>query len=125
MDLTAQVNKILMEYADDVDKAMVEVEDKVAKEAIKRLKATSPKNKKNGGHKHYSDTWKIDTRNKKLYAHTIIYNSQYQLTHLLENGHNIVSGGRVVGHATAKPHIKAVETWVGNEIEKELRRELS
>lgn len=124
MDLTSQVNEILRKYAGEVDQVVLEVEEKVAKEAIKKLKATSPKAKRNGGHRHYADDWKEDNKSKKQYAHHIIYNKQYQLTHLLENGHNIVSHGKVVGHARPQKHIKPVEEWVKSEVEKEIRRGL-
>ena len=124
MDLTAQVNKILQEYVGGVDAVVLEVEDKVAKEAVKKLKQTSPKAKHNGGHRHYADDWKVDNKSKKYYAHNIIYNKQYQLTHLLENGHDIVRGGRVVGHVKAQKHIKPVEEWVKEEVAKEIEREI-
>lgn len=123
MDLTAQVNSILKEYVDEVDKVVLDVEEKVAKEAVKKLKATSPKNPKGRG-RHYASDWKIDQRSKKRYAHLIVHNKQYQLTHLLENGHNIVRNGKVVGHASAQKHIKPVEEWVKKEVETEIVREL-
>lgn len=123
MDLTAQVNNILKQYVSDVDKAVLEAEEKVAKEAVKKLKKSSPRNP-NGKGKHYADDWQIDQRSKKNYAHMIVHNKQYQLTHLLENGHDIVRGGSVVGHAKAIPHIKPVEEWVKKEVEEEIRREL-
>lgn len=125
IDLTAQVNKILRDYASDVDKAVLNAEEKVAKEAVKKLKKTSPKAKRNGGHRHYADDWTIDNKSKKNYSHQIIHNKQYQLTHLLENGHNIVSHGKVVGHAKPQKHIKPVEEWVKDEVEKEIRRALN
>ena len=120
LDLTSQVNKVLQEYADEVDKVVLEAEAEVAKAAIKKLKQTSPRAKRNGGHKHYADDWKEDNRSVKRYAHHIIYNKQYQLTHLLENGHNVVRGGKVVGHAKAQKHIKPVEEWVKDEVVKEI-----
>lgn len=124
MDLTRQINEILKEYASEVDKAVLEAEEKVAKEAIKKLKATSPKAKRNGGRRHYADDWAEDNKSKKAYAHHIIYNKQYHLTHLLENGHNVVNHGRVVGYAKPQNHIKPVEEWVKSEVEKEIRRKL-
>lgn len=124
MDLTAQVNSILQEYAEGVDKLVLDVEEDVSKEAIKRLKKTSPKASRNGGHRHYADDWKVDNRSKKQYAKIIIHNKQYQLTHLLENGHDVVREGVVVGHAAAQPHIKPVESWVKTEVEKRIREGL-
>ncbi len=124
MDLTAQVNSILQEYAEGVDKLVLDVEEDVSKEAIKKLKKTSPKASRNGGHRHYADDWKVDNRSKKQYAKIIIHNKQYQLTHLLENGHDIVREGVVVGHVAAQPHIKPVEAWVKTEVEKRIREGL-
>ena len=123
-DLTTQVNKILQEYASDVDKAVLEVEANVAKEAVKKLKKTSPKASRNGGHRHYADDWTVDNESKKKYARYIIKNKQYQLTHLLENGHDVVSHGKKAGHVGGRPHIKPVEEWCKAEVEKRLREEL-
>lgn len=125
VDLTKEVNKILMEYADEVDKELVEVEESVAKEAVKKLKATSPKADHNGGHRHYAADWGVDNESKKKYARFVIKNKQYQLTHLLENGHDIVSHGKKAGHVAGRPHIKPVEEWCKKEVEKRLRKELS
>lgn len=125
MDLTKQVNKILSDYVEEVDREVLQVEEKVAKEAIKKLKANSPRNPKNGGHKHYADDWKVDNESRKRFARFIIKNKQYQLTHLLENGHDIVSHGKKAGHAKGQPHIKPVEEWANKEVERRIRRELS
>lgn len=125
MDLTKQVNKILSDYVEEVDREVLQVEEKVAKDAIKKLKANSPRNPKNGGHKHYADDWKVDNESRKRFARFIIKNKQYQLTHLLENGHDIVSHGRKAGHAKGQPHIKPVEEWANKEVERRIRRELS
>lgn len=110
MDLTQEVNKILTEYVEEVDKAVYEAEEKVAKEAVKKLKATSPKGNQSKS-KHYANQWTIDNKSKKKYSKFIIKNRQYQLTHLLENGHDIVSHGRKVGHFNGIKHIKPVEEW--------------
>lgn len=122
-DLTAQINKLLSEYVKDVDSTMLKTEEEVAKEAIKKLKADSPRSKQSR-HKHYADTWAVDTKAKSKYAETIIYNKQGQLTHLLENGHEIVRNGRVVGHAKPQVHIKPVEEWVKEEMVKRMEEKL-
>lgn len=122
MDLTAQVNKILTEYCKDIDSEMLKTEEEVAKEAIKKLKQSSPRSRKN--RKHYADSWAVNTKAKKQYAETIIHNKQYQLTHLLENGHDVVKNGKVIGHVNPQPHIKPVEEWVNDEMVKRLEEKL-
>lgn len=124
MDLTSQINRILTDYVDDVDNVVLKVEEEVAKEAVKKLKTTSPVNPSYHG-RHYKDGWTVDNKSKKTYAKYIIKNRQYQLTHLLENGHDVVRGGRKVGRAKAQPHIKPVEEWVKTEVEERIRRGLS
>ena len=62
---------------------------------------------------------------KKTYSQFIVKNKQYQLTHLLENGHDVVSHGKKVGHVSGRPHIKPVEEWCKTEVEKRIRKELS
>lgn len=124
MDLTKEINKILTDYCKDVDTSVIEVEAEVASDAVKKLKQTSPKKKKGKKTGHYAKSWDIDKRSKTNYAETIIYNRDYQLTHLLENGHDIIRNGKVVGHADPQPHIKPVEEWVQDEMVKRLEKKL-
>lgn len=124
IDLSKEINKILQDYASDVDRAMLSAEDEVADEAVRKLKATSPKKAKGKGAGRYAKGWKIDQKAKKTYAQTIIHNKEYQLTHLLENGHDIVRDGKVVGHAKAQPHIKPVEEWVQKEMVERIEAKL-
>lgn len=117
-DLTKAVNEILLTYADDVELAALRVEEEVAKEAVKKLNKASPINPKSSGRKgkHYAKDWYIDQKSKKHHAHIIIANHQYQLTHLLENGHDVVRNGVKVGYYSGVKHIKPVEEWVKDEV---------
>lgn len=124
MDLTKEINKILTDYCKDVDTSVIGVEAEVASDAVKKLKQTSPKKKKGKKAGHYAKSWDIDKKSKTNYAETIIYNKDYQLTHLLENGHDIIRNGKVVGHADPQPHIKPVEEWVQDEMVKRLEKKL-
>lgn len=64
----------------------------------------------------YNSGWKI----KKGKTEATVYQaSQPGLTHLLENGHDIVVNGQKVGHARAIPHIKPAEE-IGKEYFEEL-----
>ncbi|MBO7730268.1 MAG: HK97 gp10 family phage protein [Lachnospiraceae bacterium] len=124
IDLSKEINSILKDYADDVEKTLLKVEDEVAEEAIDKLKKTSPQKTRGKKKGHYAKSWKVDKKAKQRYAQTIIHNKDYQLTHLLENGHDIVRNGQVVGHAAAQPHIKPVEEWVKKEMVERTEKEL-
>ena len=79
--------------------------DKYANKAKNRLKTKSP----NGNRKtnKYKDTWVVVTeKNKNEYSAIVKNEKNWQLTHLLENGHQIVNKKGGVGWASAKPHIK-------------------
>lgn len=118
MDLTKAVNQILSEYAEEVEQAVFRIEKEVAQETIKQLNKTSPYNERSNGKngKHYQKDWYVDGKTMKHYSQLIIANHQYQLTHLLEFGHNIVRNGVVVGHASGKAHIKDAEKWAQKQV---------
>lgn len=119
------LTEFFKELFDECDATVVEAtklaSKNVANECVKKLKATSPKNK---GHSKYAKSWK----SKKLDDGYVVYSEMPGLTHLLENGHDVVKNGVKVGRARANPHIKPVEQD-GNklfvdEITKELNRRL-
>ena len=90
-DISKEINRLLAEYADEIGEKVEESAMKVAKDAAKRLKATSPVQKVKGGG-DYAKGW----RAKKVGTTWIVHNAtNYQLTHLLEKGHAKVNGGRV------------------------------
>ena len=93
--------------------------ENTAKEAVKKLKKTSPNNKRTKG-KKYKNGWKY----KKTSEGMTVYNEQYQLTHLLENGHDIIINGEVRGHAAAHEHIAPVEAWAQDEFPEEFKRQV-
>lgn len=118
--LASTVQQILQQVPHSVETAVDKVADKVAKEAVQKLKGTSPRGRGKGG--HYADAW---TKKKDKAKKVTVYNKQYQLTHLLENGHEIVIHGHATGKQTrAIKHIKPVEEWVQNEFEEELTKEI-
>lgn len=100
-----EIAKILSEYTEDVIEGIDEAGQEVAKEAVKELKAKSPK--KTGV---YAKGWGRKTEKKVGDVSTvIIYNkNKPSLTHLLEHGHAKRGGGRVDGI----PHIRPVEEKV-------------
>lgn len=70
----------------------------------------------------YNSGWKIK-RNKD---EAIVYNaSQPGLTHLLENGHDIVRNGQKVGHAEGIPHIKPAEEIASKQFVEMVKEQLT
>jgi len=116
LNLTEAVNDILTEYGDAAMEAVKTVVPQVGKEAVKKLRADSPKD--TGG---YSKGWKATTRTSRLSTTVTIYNKDhYQVAHLLEHGHAKRGGGRTAPIA----HIKPVEDWANEEVTKRLREVL-
>lgn len=119
MASTINIDQLASEIADSLSKYSNEVVEKVdisservVKKAVKNLKATSPK--KTG---KYSKSWTKKTEKQLAQPNNhIIYNKEGWLTHLLENGHAKVGGGRV----EAKPHIRPAEQQVIEEFTKEV-----
>lgn len=117
--LDIELQSIFSTFEHHVNTAVDTAADKVANEAVKKLKKTSPNNKRTKG-KKYKNGWK----HKKTSEGMTVYNEQYQLTHLLENGHDIVINGEVRGHAAAHEHIAPVEAWAQDEFPEEFKRQV-
>lgn len=110
-NFTEQITQFLTEYTNDVQEELLEAADEVAKDAVKELKRTSPKDKG-----IYAKSW----TKRKIADGFVVCNKRYYLTHLLENGHVKRGGGRV----RAIKHIAPVETQVINDFEDKVRRAL-
>lgn len=113
MAFDKEIQDALKAYSESVYDVFAEVSQEVAKEAVKKLKATSPK--REGKSKHtYARNWKYKQDKNRISAKAIIYGGKptYRLAHLLEYGHAKRGGGRVSGIE----HIKPVEEWADNEV---------
>lgn len=114
--LAIQINQVLAQYTSDVNTTLDSVMSQTAKEGASKLKQTSPRGKSG----KYAKSWAV----KKVNGTYTIYNKQPGLTHLLENGHDVVVNGKKVGSAPAKPHIKEVDQWVGETVVARLEKSL-
>ena len=102
-NLSAEVAKILEGYSQDVREAVDQVVEDTGKQSRKDIQAASPK--KTGS---YRKGWRVKKEGGALgqVSTATVYNAtDYQLTHLLEHGHQKAGGGRVEGI----PHIAPVE----------------
>lgn len=101
-DSILDIKDILNDYSDDIQEAITEEAQKVAKEGASKLKQTSPK--RTG---KYSKGWRVKTEKGKGFVECTIHNAtNYQLTHLLEKPHLKRNGGLT----KAQVHIAPVES---------------
>ena len=119
--VTVQLQNILDEYSEDVRRAANDSINRVAKEGVTKLRNTSPK--KTGS---YAKGWGLKKEGGTMGINTVtIHNrTDYQLTHLLENGHVVRNAKGTFGRAPAIKHIKPVEEWANQELPQEIERAL-
>ncbi|MED3540657.1 HK97 gp10 family phage protein [Bacillus toyonensis] len=108
-DFASDLARELQRYANVVEEELLTAQEKVADVAVEKLKQGSPK--KTGA---YRKGW----RKKKEGNGVVLHNTQGQLTHLLENGHAKVGGGRV----PAQVHIRPVEEYIIDELPRCIER---
>lgn len=106
----AEIVKALSDYDEEAREIIKKEIDRVAAELVEDLKRDSPDSGE-ARKKKYGKGW----TQKTVYENTLekrvkVYNKNApSLTHLLERGHALRHGGRTVGSAGARPHIKANE----------------
>lgn len=109
MNFEDVINGYLKEYVGETAEGLTYVIPKVAKQAARKLRKTSPKDSGD-----YAKGWttKIETGRVRVGATVYGKAPTYRLAHLLEHGHARRGGGRKVD---AIEHIKPVEEWAINE----------
>lgn len=114
VDLAREVRKAIEDDFNRIGKEMEDVVPKVAKDAAKKLKSSSPK--RTG---KYAKGWttKVEKSHMNISATIHGKSGTYQLAHLLEHGHANRGGGRTSGEV----HIAPVEEWAVKEIETKIR----
>lgn len=102
--VTAQMEEILEEYKAEVDEGVDASAKSVAQVCARMLRESSPKRPGRGD---YAKSWGV----KKLGPRDYIARNakHWQLTWLLENGHEVVNKYGTYGRAPAIKHIKPVE----------------
>ena len=110
-----QLQKVLAQYTQNIDSTMDSVMSSVAKEAKEKLKQDSPE--RTG---KFAKGWSIQHKKGEY----VVYNKEAWQTHLLENGHDIVSNGQKVGHVEGKKFIAPINEWVQKEVVDRLEDEL-
>lgn len=116
--VAVQMREILDAYSEEVNSVCKDAISSTAKEAVQKLRNTSPK--KTGS---YAKGWSVKKVGDK---DAIVHNrTDYQLTHLLENGHVIRNKKGTYGRTSGIKHIEPVEEWANNELQEKIERGLS
>lgn len=116
-----QLAEVVDQYDVKLKRATNNAMDVVAKEAVSKLKSTSPR--KSG---EYARGWGIKRERGTGGINTVtVKNRVYQLTHLLENGHIVRNKKGEYGRAPGIKHIAPVEDWANTELPEEIEREMT
>lgn len=121
VSIQAQLDKILSDFVNEEQETIEKCFKKVARDTVKELKQTSPKDKND-----YAPSWTV--KNVKVSGKSIelvVHNKEYyQLTHLLEKGHVGRNQFGTYKRVPAKPHIKKAEEKANKELVAELQERL-
>lgn len=116
------INDILSEYSIDIQEQIEATAKSLANQAVEELKAVKGTyNIKTG---KYNKGWKVKEVKGRGYINCTIHNAtNWQLTHLLENGHRLIGrNGQIKGRTKSFVHIKPVEEKYVNEYIKDVEQ---
>ena len=117
--LTAEVEKILTEYGENVQQNLDEIVKQMSKKGAQTLRSQSKGTFNGTG--AYAKGWTSKAETGRLSAQGTIYNKDLPgLPHLLEHGHANRGGGRTPGRV----HIKTVEDALVKEFEQKVKSKL-
>ena len=119
--MDVQLNELLVEYVEEIQQIADKNAQKCARDAAKVLKTTSPQSE---GHTEYAGSWGVKA-DKDTHTFTTWNRKHWQLTHLLENGHEIFSHGVSTGKRTrANRHIENAAEQFSREFVEKTEREI-
>lgn len=115
--VAAQMEELLDEINRDVEDSAKKNMSTVAKESAQKLKNTSPR--RSGS---YAKGWSVK---KQGDMDVVVHNrADYQLTHLLENGHVIRNKKGTYGRINGIKHIAPVEEWAVDELPRRIMEDI-
>ena len=115
--VAAQMEELLDEINREVEDSAKSNMNAVAKESAQKLRNTSPK--KSGS---YAKGWSVK---KQGDMDVIVHNkTDYQLTHLLENGHVVRNKKGTYGRTNGIKHIAPVEDWAVEELPRRIMEDI-
>lgn len=122
--LDEEIKKELENFNAEVINAANESFQETAKEAAEMLKKGGPYQERTGA---YTKDWAVDKRGSRtsvvtgLNGYSVYNKKHYQLTHLLEKGHQSRKGGRVKAFSHIAPVNEQLGEMVTGKIESKLR----
>lgn len=122
--LDAAIKEQLESFNAEVTKAANESFEETAAEAVQMLKQGGPYQERTG---KYTKDWASDIRGSRtsavsgLQGYSVYNKKHYQLTHLLENGHQSRKGGRVKAFSHIAPVNDQVAQMAAEKIERKVR----
>lgn len=122
-DSILDVKDILNEYSQDIQEGISSEAQSIAKQAATELKNHNTTYTIRTG--KYNKGWKVNTQKGRGLINCTVHNStNWQLTHLLENGHDWVGkdGRRKPKAAKSYVHIKPVEQKYVKQYEKDVEK---
>ena len=120
--ISIQMSQILDEYEQHVQDVTNDAIKRVAREAVRTLRNTSPKGRTGS----YARGWSVKNMDRHgNIVNLVVHNrTNYQLTHLLENGHVIRNKKSTYGRTSGRKHIAPVEQHAVDELPAEIERNL-
>lgn len=113
---------------DVVKRAANEAFEETAAVAARSLRQGGPYKERTG---KYTKDWTYDQRSSRtsvitgLNGYSVYNKKNYQLTHLLEKGHQLSRGGRAIGNVRAFEHIAPVNDTLGDLAVEKIRKKVS
>lgn len=118
--METELMKILRDYQDLTDDEMKQVITKTANTVKNAIKQEAPRDTE-----QYKNSWATNKTTSKRYKTAVIIYSRdrYQLTHLLENGHELKDRyGNKIGDVKEIPHITPATENAEKELMYQLRK---
>lgn len=105
------IQTILSDYVDEIQEEVTKLSDEISEQGKNMLKNTTNTYHVRSG--KYNKGWRVKKEQGRNYVHNVIHNAtDYQLTHLLENGHIGKNQYGQWGKVQAFPHINKVDQFV-------------
>ncbi len=120
--LDSAIADLLSEYSGGVAEKVKKDVDDVTEECLSGIRQDSPSDARNVKRKYNKGWTKKTISETSTDKSNVIYNrTNYQLTHLLENGHAKTNGGRVEGKPHIAPNEENAEKSLMERIEKDVK----